>query len=99
MDKTKGIFMRYLLITYLRQARGQIDEQVGFSKKVKPADLQTCNVIIDYKERKIVKCVIESKIHDTDFDKLNDYYRQVYPELIAQLERVQQAESLDKNGR
>jgi hypothetical protein len=91
--------MRYLLITYLRQANGQIDEQVGFSKKVKTSDLQTCNVIVDYKERKVVKCVIESKVHDTDFQRLHEYYKQVYPELIAQLEKVQHAESLDKNGR
>ena len=91
--------MRYLLITYLRQPGGAIDEQVGFSKKVKPADLQICNVIIDYKDRRVVKCVIEGKIHDTDFEKLNEYYKQVYPDLIAQMERVQQAESLDKNGR
>jgi hypothetical protein len=91
--------MRYLLITYLRQSGGAIDEQVGFSKKVKTSDLQTCNVIVDYKERRVVKCVIAGKVHPTDFDRLNDYYKQVYPELIAQLERVQQAESLDKNGR
>lgn len=84
--------MRYLLVTFSRKPGGQIDEQVGFSKTVKPFDLQTCNVILDYKERKVNKCVIEGKVLPTDFDKMNDYYKQVYPELIEQMEKIQRAE-------
>ena len=84
--------MRYLLITYLRQPGGQIDEQVAFSKNLKPRDLQTCNVIMDYKTRKVNKCIIESKVVPTDFEKLHDYYKEVYPSLIEQLEKVQLAE-------
>lgn len=45
-----------------------------------------CNVILDYKERKVVKCVIESKVLDTTFDSMNSYYKQIYPTLIEQLE-------------
>ena len=88
--------MRYLLITYLRQPGGQIDEQVGFSKSLKTRDLQTCNVIIDYKERKVTKCVIESKVVPTSFESLHDYYKDVYPSLIDQLEKVQSSESESK---
>ena len=84
--------MRYLLITYLRQPGGQIDEQVGFSKNLKARDLQSCNVIIDYRERKVQKCVIEGKIVPTTFESLNDYYKDVYPSLIEQLEKVQSTE-------
>ena len=91
--------MRYWLITYLRQPGGQIDEQAGISKRVKTSDLQSCNVIMDYKERKVIKCVIEGKIVPTDFDRLNEYYKEVYPELINQIEKVQKAERADKNGR
>ena len=47
--------MRYLLITFMRKPNGQIDEQVAVSKKVKPSDLQTCNVILDYAKKKIDK--------------------------------------------
>ena len=84
--------MRYLLVTYLRQPGGQIDEQVGFTKKIKPRDLQTVNVIVDYKERSVVKCVIEGRVQDTDFDKLNEYYKDVYPSLIETMERVTKSE-------
>jgi hypothetical protein len=78
--------MRYLLITYVRKPNGQIDEQVTVSKRAKTSDIQTCNVILDYAKRKINKCVIEGKTVDTDWEKMNEYYRKVYPSLITQLE-------------
>lgn len=76
------------MITFFRKPNGQIDEQVGFSKRVRTSDHQTCNVIIDYKEKKILKCVIEGKITPTDFERMNAYYRQVYPQLVEQLEKL-----------
>lgn len=79
--------MRYLLITFVRKPGGQIDELVAVGKRVKPADLQTCNVIIDYADKKVMKCVVEGKVVDTDFDRMDTYYKQVYPNLIAQLEK------------
>ena len=79
--------MRYLLITFMRKPGGQIDEQVAVSKKVKPSDLQTCNVILDYAKKKVDKCVIEGKALDRELDKMNEYYLRIYPNLIAQLEK------------
>lgn len=85
--------MRFLLITFFRKPGGQIDEQVGVSKRVKSADMQTCNVIIDYLNKKVVKCVIEGKIVDTDFDKMNNYYKNIYPNLVEQLEKNTEIEA------
>ena len=79
--------MRYLLITFMRKPGGQIDEQVTVSKKVKPSDLQTCNVILDYAKKKVDKCVIEGKSLDREWDKMHEYYVRIYPNLIAQLEK------------
>jgi hypothetical protein len=79
--------MRYLLIQFLRKPGGQIDEQVAVGKKVKPSDLQTCNVIVDYALKKVTKCVIEGKIVDTDFERMDAYYKKIYPNLIDQLEK------------
>jgi len=79
-----------MLITYVRRPNGQIDEQVGFSNSVKTADLQTCNVILDYYEQKIVKCIIEGKVVPTDWTKMNDYYRKIYSDLVNQLEITNQ---------
>jgi hypothetical protein len=79
--------LRYLLIQYLRKPGGQIDEQVSVSKKIKTTDLQTCNVIMDYETKKIEKCIIEGKKVDTDWNRMNEYYKNVYPGLIDQLEK------------
>jgi hypothetical protein len=88
--------LRYLLITFLRKPGGQIDEQVAVGKKVKPADFQTCNVIIDYADKKVLKCVVEGKVVDTDFERMDTYYKQVYPNLIGQLEREAQITKQEK---
>ena len=61
--------MKYLFIQFLRKPNGQIDEQVSIGKKVKSSDIQTCNVILNYAEKKVEKCVIEGKVLDTDWDK------------------------------
>lgn len=79
--------MRYLLITFMRKPGGQIDEQVTISKRVKTSDLQTVNVIIDFAKKTVDKCIIEGKKIDTDFDKMNEYYKKIYPNLIQQLEK------------
>ena len=71
----------------MRKPGGQIDEQVAVGKRIKPADIQTCNVIIDYADKKVLKCVIEGKLVETDFEKMDAYYKQVYPNLISQLEK------------
>jgi hypothetical protein len=71
----------------MRKPGGQIDESVAVSKNIKKADLQTCNVIIDYAKKKVEKCVIEGKVVDTDFDKMNEYYKKIYTNLIEQLEK------------
>lgn len=90
--------MRYFLVQYLRKPNGQIDEQVSFSKKIKTNDLQTINVIMDYKTQKIVKCVIEGKVVPTSFEKMHEYYKEVYPSLIEQLEKVQASEPKVSDG-
>ena len=77
--------MRYLLITYARKPGGQIDEQIGFTNTVKSADLQMCNVILDYYDEKVVKCVVEGKTVPTDWDRMHNYYHQIYPDIIDQL--------------
>lgn len=79
--------MRYLLITFIRKPGGQIDELVAMSKRLKPADIQMCNVILDFTSKKVEKCVIEGKVVDTDWDKMTEYYKRIYPALIEQLEK------------
>jgi hypothetical protein len=79
--------MRYLLISFFRKKGGQIDEMVKVSKKLQESDISTSNVIIDYADKKVEKCVVEGKEVDTDFTRMDTYYRKIYPALIEQLER------------
>ncbi len=79
--------MRYLLISFLRKRAGQIDEMVSVSKRVRTSDMNNANVILDFADKKVVKCIIEGKNHDTSFDKMREYYVQIYPNLVEQLER------------
>jgi hypothetical protein len=80
--------MRYFLITYVRKPNGQIDEMVTISKRTRTSDIQTCNVILDFQSKKIDKCVIEGKVVDSDWGKMCEYYKRVYPTLIDQLEKA-----------
>jgi hypothetical protein len=91
--------MRYLLITFLRKSNGQIDELVHVSKKLKDSDLSTCNVILDYAEKKVCKCVIEGKKHNSDYNRLNNYYKKVYPNLVNQLEKEALITLKENNGK
>lgn len=79
--------MRYLLISFMRKENGQIDELVTVNKRCRPADMNQSNVILDFAEKKVLKCVIEGKDHDTTFDIMCEYYRKVYPSLVSQLEK------------
>jgi hypothetical protein len=79
--------MRYLVVSFLRKRAGQIDELVSVSKRVRTSDMNDANVILDFADKKVIKCVIEGKNHDTTFDKMRDYYYKVYPNLVEQLER------------
>jgi len=46
-----------------------------------------CNVVLDFSEKKVQKCVIEGKIVDTDWQRMYDYYKKIYPNLIEQLDK------------
>lgn len=79
--------MRYLMVSFLRKRAGQIDEMVSVTKRVRTSDMNSANVILDFADKKVVKCVIEGKEHDSNFDKMREYYAKVYPKLVEQLER------------
>lgn len=79
--------MRYLLVSFLRKRAGQIDEMVSVTKRVRTSDMNNANVILDFADKKVVKCIIENKEHDTTFEKMRDYYARIYPNLVDQLER------------
>ena len=77
--------MRYLILTYMRKPNGQIDEAMTVSKNLKKRDLQTANVIMDFKEQKIVLASMDGKIVPKDWDKIVSYYYQHYARTIERM--------------
>lgn len=77
--------MRYLILTYYRKANGQIDEQMAVSKRVKPSDLQTANVILDFKTLSVLKCSMGSVAVPKEWDRIVAYYHQHYAATIERL--------------
>lgn len=77
--------MRYLILTYYTKANGQIDEAIEVSKKVRTRDIQTANVILDFKELKVVKASMGGVAVNKDFHKIVEYYYKHYENVINRL--------------
>jgi hypothetical protein len=77
--------MRYLILTYYTQANGKIDEAMTVANKIRRKDWQTANVILDFKEQK----VLAARMYDTsipkDWDRIVGYYYQFYTQIIERL--------------
>jgi hypothetical protein len=77
--------MRYLILTYYKKASGQIDEVMAVSKNIKRRDLQTANVILDFKEQQVVFARMGDQQVPKDWDKIVSYYYQHYAHTIERL--------------
>lgn len=77
--------MRYLLITYYLKPDGKIDESTAVAKNLKPNDIQTCSVILDFKKLEVVKAHMNGVSVPKDFNKIVEYYIQHYENIINRL--------------
>jgi hypothetical protein len=66
--------MRYLLLTYYYQANGKIDEGMAVATKVRTRDWQTANVILDFKEQKVLAASVKGMTATRDWDTIVSYY-------------------------
>ena len=79
--------MRYLTMTYVTRANGKIDEVMAVTRNIKRSDLQTCNVILDFKTLSVLKCSMSGVQVPRDFDRIVEYYHQHYESTISRLFR------------
>lgn len=77
--------MRYLILTYYHKASGKIDEAVEVSNNLKMRDIQTANVILDFKKLQVEKCQINGVQVPKDFNRIVEYYMQHYENIIKRL--------------
>lgn len=79
--------MRYLTFTYYKKANSQIDEVTAVSKNVKTRDWQTANVILDFRDQKVLKCSIGGNLGTRDWDAMVAYYYPNYTHIMERLFR------------
>lgn len=81
-----------MIITYMQRAVGrqqklQQDEIVEISKRLRSRDIGQGSVILDFRDRCVIKASVGDQTAPRDFQRIRDYYHQHYPEVIDQLEQ------------
>ena len=69
----------------MRKPNGQIDEAMTVVKNLKRRDWQTANVILDFKDQKVLLGAMDGKQVPKDWDKVVSYYYQHYTHIIERL--------------
>jgi len=77
--------MRYLLLTYFTKPNGKIDEAMTIARNLKKKDWQTTNVILDFKEQKVLLCSVAGLTATKDWDTIVSYYYKHYTATIERL--------------
>lgn len=77
--------MRYLILTYYKKPDGRIDESMTVSTRIKRRDTQCANVILDFKELRVVKATMGGVNVPKNFDTIVKYYLQYYESTIRRL--------------
>jgi hypothetical protein len=77
--------MRYLVLTYYKKANGQTDEVMTVAKRLKMSDLQTANVILDFKLLQVERCSMNGVQVPKVWDTVVSYYYQHYANIIERL--------------
>ena len=79
--------MRYLIINYFRRPNGQMDEVVTVAARTKTRDIQSAAVILDFKNKSVVKCSMDGVVVPKDWNRIRDFYHQHYSQVIDDLEK------------
>jgi len=84
--------MRYFIVTYKKKADGQYDEIVSVENKVKSKVVSMANVILDFKDKKVIKLRLEAGMQvDKDWDKIHAYYFEHYKDIVEKLDTKYEA--------
>jgi hypothetical protein len=93
--------MRYFLVSYLKQANGQMDEVVSVSSNLKLRDRQTAAVVLDFRTQSVLQCSMNGTTVPKDWDRIVSFYYQHYAATFDRLAKengieFKQAESEPK---
>lgn len=77
--------MRYFTLTYFKQPDGKINEVSGTKTKLKSRDMTDCNVILDFRDEKVIKCTVNGEGLMVDWLAVIGYFSKYYGEQFQQL--------------
>jgi hypothetical protein len=63
---------RYMLVSYMQKANGLWDELTDFKDNLKLKDIQNATVVLDHKEKKVVKNRLNS---EAGYDDMLEFYK------------------------
>ena len=78
--------MRYFIVKYIKTPRGQMDEIVSVSKKLKTKDIQTAAVVLDFKTQQVVLSSLNGVTVPKDWWRIRDFYHRYHKRTIEDLE-------------
>lgn len=73
------------MLTYYTKANGKIDESMIVSTKIRTRDWQMTNVILDFKELKVIKASVRDNTIPKDWDRIIGYYYPFYTNIMERL--------------
>lgn len=77
--------MRYAIFTYYKKPNGQIDESLAVANRVKKNEWSTANVILDFKDQKVLKASMDGTNVPKVWDSVVAYYYQHYQATFERL--------------
>ena len=70
---------RYMTVTYVQKVNGKWDELTDFKDNLKTRDLTSARVILDLRDKKIVKNTIN---REAGYDDMLEFYKRLLGEQI-----------------
>ena len=71
---------RYMIVTYIQKPNGKWDEITEFKNNIRTKHIQTAKVILDFKDKKIVKNGLNP---EAGFDDMLDFYKRLLGEKLT----------------
>lgn len=74
-----------MLLTYVRKPDGRVDENMELARRLRTRDIQRCNVILDFKDQRVVQATMDGVTIPKNWDRVVGYYFQHYANIIERL--------------
>jgi hypothetical protein len=71
---------RYMIVTYIQKPNGKWDEITEFKNNIRTKHIQTAKVILDFKDKKVVKNGLNP---EAGFDDMLEFYKRMLGEKLT----------------